>query len=88
MQALAIARTLRGRGWRTAALLADFDVAGLSRKGLLDPELETIVFSTPPNSNEDVQVCRIFSAWQDSTSVPWWQGIHLNACQAAFHAPA
>jgi UDP-N-acetylglucosamine:LPS N-acetylglucosamine transferase len=55
MQALAIARTLRGRGWRTAALMADFDAASLSQKGLLDPEVETIVFSTPPHSNDDFQ---------------------------------
>lgn len=55
MQALALARTLRGRGWRTAALLADFDVAGLQQKGLLDRELEMVVYSTPRNSHEEFE---------------------------------
>lgn len=67
MQSLAIARALRGRGWRTTAVLADFDEAGLGRRGLLDPELETVVFSTPPNTNDDFQVRQLSCRFCRST---------------------
>ncbi|KAL4857882.1 UDP-glucuronosyltransferase 3A2 [Chlorella vulgaris] len=51
----ALAGAMRGRGWRTAAILADFDARSLAAKGLLDRGLETIVFQTPPKSSEQYQ---------------------------------
>jgi hypothetical protein len=55
----ALAGAMRGRGWRTTAILADFDAHSLAAKGLLDRNLETIVFQTPPKSSEHYQVCML-----------------------------
>lgn len=52
----ALAGAMRGRGWRTTAILADFDARSLAAKRLLDRGLETIVFQTPPKSSEQYQV--------------------------------
>jgi hypothetical protein len=52
----ALARTLRARGWRTSIVLPDFDLKSLQSKGLLDEDFESVVFRTPPRSNERFQV--------------------------------
>ena len=57
-QGIAIARSMRGRGWRTAMVLPDFDHDNLEGKKLLGGGLETVVFKTPPYTNKRFQVSR------------------------------
>ena len=55
-QGIAIARSMRGRGWRTAMVLPDFDHDNLEGKKLLGGGLETVVYKSPPDINEQFEV--------------------------------
>ena len=77
LQGAAIARTLRGRGWRTAMVLPDFDAVNLESKRLLDAGLETVVFQTPPQSNDHFEA----SGRVRQAGLPHFTSCHSNCAE-------